>query len=479
MSVRLRTYSWFADARAHAARAAAESWARAARTGERCWIVSPSRGVLDGLRAAAPRTLGVSFLDPGGLRRQLAARLGVELAPPARETMRLAFRLAAKRAGLGGLGGLPAEWLGAMDELDAAGWLRAGPVREDFIPTLIASFASSVLEAPEWLPGVDRRLLARAGEVTVGPPLRIVLLGFDAGHAPRRTLLVAAAQEAAGSGGDAEFLVPLPRHGDLETAGAWIETLETALGTEPEALASEFSPFRPRLAARLTGEETGRRAAPPARGEPPALLVGQSGRDETEAVAQWIVRRLLSKDPAALPVAVLFPARSAASVALGRRLAELGIVHEDRLGARPEPGWAVLMLRAMAGYVRGDERADALLPVLGLREERLRGAAAEDAKPLHALDAFRRLHDNVQDGRARFVATEGFPGAVRPSDGCMGGRDCRGRPSSSLGKWRARPPHAGGRSRRAGRRPLAGVGFARAVGSAERARAGADVCRLP
>src|SRR5450432_3432942 len=170
-------------------------------TGARSWLVCATRGQAGWakarlLRAGVP-LIGLHFLSASSLRRELCLQLEEPLPRSEHEALTLVVRsLAAsipRDRHCVAIAQQPAEWLSALEDLDAAGWLEDASEFARFVPAPLRPFVMRLRrEAGEWLVGVDRRLRLRASSSAKRPNLRVALLGWDASCFGRTDLLAAA-----------------------------------------------------------------------------------------------------------------------------------------------------------------------------------------------------------------------------------------------------------------------------------------------
>ena len=395
MSVTLRTYAHLEDAWAGGVEAwCRESTQRALSSGIRSWLVCATRGqgewIKSRLLRAGEPLLGLSFLTASSLRRELCLRQGLPLPSGEREVLSLVARtFAAMEPGdrrCVTISRQPDDWLLALEELDAAGWLNAPDEFTRFVPDSFREMIYKIREnAPEWLAGVDRRLRDLA------PPeredgLHICFMGWDASNSGRADLLVAGLKNAL----SAVLYSPLPRSGNESIQQTWLEWLEEEFTTISEPCEGQYRPAHAALVDRLESSDLDNQTC-----SPPFLLIGASWMDQVERitryVAEWLVETGRRKTDR---MAIVLPMRNESSVALGRRLAELGIAHENTIGERPEPGWAIRLLRSVVAFHREGSTAAALLNLLAVRAEQIADDWLQRAQR-HFPDEFERLQSSV------------------------------------------------------------------------------------
>jgi PD-(D/E)XK nuclease superfamily len=403
MPASLHAYAHLEDAWA----GGVEAWCRASTeqaltSGARSWLVCATRGQSEWVKARLLRAgvpiVGLEFHDASSLRRHLCQRFGLEAPEPGREILDLLVRWQAfGDSSAQAITRNPRAWLETLAELSSRGWLEDNGVQSALVPKSLASFVRSLADSPAWLPGIDRRLLAaaQADAKSAATPIRLAVLGTDASFSSLAPLLFAAARAAASS----EVFLPLPRAGAEQLHEAWQEAWESELRTEAVLLgASHESPYDA-LIRRLEGTDLDTEAK-----QMPALLVGATWADEVELIAQTIANWLV--EHAELPEArlsVVLAGRGATSIALGQRLASLGIAHDDTLGERPEPGMAVQLLRALIDYHRESASGGALLRLVAVRE-----SARQDGRLAQLERTMTSAHEITQSSHARHLVRDGF-----------------------------------------------------------------------
>ena len=405
MPAAIRSYAHLEDAWADGL----EAWCREATeaaltTGTRSWLVCATRGQAEWVKMRLLRAgvslVGLHFLPASSLRRDLCLRLGEPLPGNEHEALTLVVRSLAGSVPHDrhcvAIVQQPAEWLRGLEDLDAAGWLEDASELARFVPKPLRPFAKRLrLEASEWLVGVDRRLRERA-IATSGArraDLRVAVLGWEASCFGRCDLLAAAISTSS----SATCFVPLPRFANEEVQQGWVNWFSDVFTTTDDPCAALSEPRFGALAGRLEGVDL---ATTPA--EIPGLLVGKTWSDQIELIAGTIARWLMdhSADHDHRLVVVL-PTRNATSVALGRRLTELGITHENGIGERPEPAWEARLLRALVDYHREGCSAAAFLRLLAVRAE-----GVSDSWHEVACDQLPRAFDRLQSGLARHLAVD-------------------------------------------------------------------------
>ncbi len=403
MPVALRSYAHLEDAWTDGL----EAWCRGATdaaltTGARSWLVCATRGQAAWMKARLLRAgvplVGLHFLPASTLRRELCLRLGEPLPGSEHEALTLVARSLAgsvpEDRDCVAIQQQPDEWLRALEDLDAAGWLENAAEFARFVPRPLRPFARRLRnEAVEWLVGVDRRLRERATAAAKRADLRVAILGWEASCFGRCDLLAAAIATSS----SATCFVPLPRFANEEVQQGWVHWFSEVFATTDYPCAAWSEPRFATLAGRLEGVDL---ATTPA--EVPGLLVGRTWSDQIELVAGTIARWLTdhSTDHDHRLVVVL-PTRNATSVALGRRLTEFGIRHENGIGERPEPVWEARLLRALVDYHREGCSAAAFLRLLAVR-----GEGVSDSWHEAASDLLPRAFDRLQSGLARHLAAD-------------------------------------------------------------------------
>ncbi|MBS0658501.1 MAG: PD-(D/E)XK nuclease family protein [Verrucomicrobia bacterium] len=359
-------------------------------SGAESWLVCGSRGQADWARdqllARGGGLLGLRFLSPFAFRARLADALGVPIETTGREVLDFAVRSRAAAHDELNIATDPGGWLEALQEADAAGLLEVPSFRDRLVPRVLGQFIDLLRDDASWLPGVDRRIAA-AAEVHPRGRVRLGLLGLDERQATLLPLIRAAAAWA----GELRLWLPQPRL-VAENAGiAWIETLERVLGVEHEILPHLSEGPNAALVEHLE------RATSDAALTRPEVLTGLRGSDEVELAAEFAGRWLASG--ATGRCAFVFPKAGGGSVLLSRRLQELRLRHEDRLGERPEPSANVRLLRALAAYHREGQSAPALLRLLGVQR-----GQDDPAGQLELETALQRRFVEVQIARAEVCA---------------------------------------------------------------------------
>ena len=397
----LRSYAHLEDAWADGL----ETWCREATEaaltkGTRSWLVCATRGQSAWVKARLLRAgvplIGLHFLQTSSFRRELCLRLGEPLPGSEHEALILVVRSLAGSAPKDrqcvAIVQQPAEWLRALEDLDAAGWLEDASEFARFVPKPLRSFAKRLrLEASEWLGGVDRRLRERASAAPKRADLSVAVLDWEASCFGHTDLLAAAIATSA----SAACFAPLPRFANEEVQQGWLDWVSETFSTTDDPCAGLTETRYGSLTDRLEGVDL---ATMPV--EVPGLLVGKTWSDQieliTREVAHWLVEHRADH---AHRLVVVLPTRNATSVALGRRLAELSITHENTIGERPEPAWEARALRALVEYYREGCSAAAFLRLLAVRAE-----GVDDSWREEAADRLPRAFDRVQSGLAKHVA---------------------------------------------------------------------------
>ncbi len=404
MPASLHAYAHLEDAWA----GGVESWCRrstdlALSAGTRSWLVCATRGQAEWVKSRLLRAhiplLGQQFLQTSTLRRELCLQLGEPLPASEHETLTLVVRTLAFAAPNDrqcvAIGQHADEWLQALEELDAAGWLQQTSEFNRFVPKPLRLFVQKLRrEAPEWLAGVDRRLRERAEkESTKSSKLRVAFLGWDASCFRRADLFAATASTALTT----TCFVPLPRVADEEPQQQWQSWLARTLASEDDPCVPCLEPPHATLTSRLEGADLGGGPI-----EPPGLLVGKRWSDQIETIVTAVVGWLRDhRDRSTARIAIVLPTRNPTSVALGRRLSELGITHENSLGERPEPAWEARLLRSMLEYQSEGGSAADYMRLLSVRAE-----GVNDGWHAEAARCLPRAFDRLQSGLARHLVTE-------------------------------------------------------------------------
>jgi PD-(D/E)XK nuclease superfamily len=407
MPASLHAYAHLEDAWA----GGVEVWCREATdlaltAGTRSWLVCATRGQGEWvksrlLRAGVP-LVGLEFLDPSALRRRLCGILQVAAPGTGRELMELLVRWHGRNdPGAIAATETPGQWLKALTELAEAGWLDEARMVRDFVPASLRAYVGSLQDSPLWLPGVDQNLLAAAAhQARSTPPVqRLCLLGFDPSSLPLTNLLLAAIRAADSQ----RMFVPSPRAGNETLNEAWLSVFESALGTAAEVCASFSDARYDALIRRLEGADLDGEIS-----HAPSFLVAATWKDQIELVADSIAS-WLDSDTTGLAdrLAVVVPERGATSIALSRRLADVGIAHDDTLGERPEPAWSVQLQRAIVTYLLDGTSGGALLRLLAARE-----SVASDGRLLATEATMHRRHEDTQRAEARHLVRGDFSAAV-------------------------------------------------------------------
>lgn len=359
-------------------------------TGAETWLVCGSRGQADWARdqllAKGGGHLGLRFLSPFAFRARLADALEVPIETTGREVLDFAVRSRAATHGEVHIATDPGGWLDALQEADAAGLLEVPSFRDRLVPRLLGQFVDHLRDDASWLPGVDRRIAA-AAEVHPRGRLRLGLLGLDERQATLLPLIRAVAAWA----GELQVWLPQPRLVAEQAGMAWIETLERVLGVEHEILPHPAEGPNAALVEHIENASSGE-------GLPqPQILTGLRASDEIELAAEFAGRWLASG--ATGRCAFVFPRAGGGSVLLSRKLHELRLRHEDRLGERPEPSANVRLLRALAAYHREAQSAPALLRLLGVQR-----GQEDPAGQLELESTLQRRFVEVQIARAEVCA---------------------------------------------------------------------------
>ena len=431
MADSLHAYAHLEDAWAGGVEAwCRESSGRALSSGTRSWLVCATRGQGEWVKArllhAGLPLVGLELLDPSRLRRRLCALLRIDPPGTGRELLELLVRwhgrddAAAKPAAEN-----PAAWLNSLGELAEAGWLDEEGVLRTFVPPSLRTLVRELRDSPHWLPGIDQRLLASAAKderkETLAPQL--CLLGFDPQALPLTNLLTAAIHFAASS----QMFVPSPRAGNESLHESWLVAFESALKAEIEPTDSlADAPYDP-LIRRLEGVDLDGKIP-----HTPNYLVAVTWNDQieliTDSIAKW-----LEENPGVADsrLVVVVPGRGATSIAVSRRLSEVGIAHDDALGERPEPSWPVRLQRAIVDYLLDGSSGAGLLRLLAVRE-----SASADGHLLLAEDSMRRRHEVTQRTEARNLVREDLSAEVvatlRKWDGELSVREARDRWNAAI-----------------------------------------------
>ena len=398
-----------------------EAWCREATEvtlceGTRSWLVCATRGQSEWVKARLLRAqlplVGLEFLDPSALRRRLCGDFRIATPGTGRELMELLVRWHGRNdPGAVAAAQAPGQWLKALAELAESRWLDETRVAHEFVPASLRAFVENIPDSPHWLPGVDQKLLLAATKQSLSGPFagRLCLLGFDAASLPLADLLLAAIRAA----DSPRMFTPAPRAGNETLHEAWLAIFESALGTSAEMVGSVADARYEPLIRRLEGTDLDGDIS-----HAPSYLVGATWPDQVELVADAIARWLETQGSAAdTRLAVVVPDRGATSIALSRRLAELGIAHDDTLGERPEPAWPVRCQRAVVTYLLDGCSGGALLRLLAVRES----VAADDGRLLATEATMGKRHEVTQRAEAQHLVRGDFPAGV----------------VAALGKWDA------------------------------------------
>jgi RecB family exonuclease len=386
MTPRLKLYRCIEDAWNDGVRDWLEGAAARTLAGRRNWMIVANRGQIRWLRqkslAAGITTVGVRYLDPHALRREMCAMVGLETVLLDGATLEFVLRISALRledVESRSVARNPSAYLRAMEELAFAGVEDGAIARE-----LGSGYA--------WAPGVDAALAKSAAPA----PLACCCVGWDAANWEDANLLSAAVAWSK----ECELYVAMPRSVDEKLHQEWIGELEDRLGVaSTECTAGDFKSANEELVERLEGADLGSDTALCV-----DFLIGQEWADEMNLVRDDVIAWLASSRNDAR-LAVIAPRRSASSIHLVRLLTEAGIAVLDETGARQEPPYDVQLQREIVRYHLLDCDVDALLGFIALLARCDAGAKLD---PSSAQAWLRNRFSQVQSRNSRLLVQADF-----------------------------------------------------------------------
>ena len=331
-------------------------------SGAEAWVVVPTRAQAGWLRRrcleSGQALLGVKFLTPGSLRRELSMQLDLETRALGRESLEFLLRLQAlKRSSpeARSVALSPTGCLQALDDLGRAGWTGEETDLGE-IPSPVDEWLKILGRSGAWTPSIDAELRRRSlvnGTCSLpekkrdphvsarNSEIHLLIFGWDAAFFPESTLLEAAVESATTS----LLLVPSPRGSSPDQDMVWVSYLEKLLGVEAEICpASEFRSVNEELVERLVrrGEGQGSLTLP-------LFLAGESTDDQVAMVQKQLLL-WLKEGSCHERIALIVPAPGPLSLELCSQMLAAGLPFHDEAGRPEHPPLEMQLQGLLSGY---------------------------------------------------------------------------------------------------------------------------------
>ncbi|MDZ4788187.1 MAG: PD-(D/E)XK nuclease family protein [Blastochloris sp.] len=343
-------------------------WLRAraasALAGESVWVVLPTQAQALWLRQrclyAGLALIGVKFLTPGSLRKQMCRVLDVETNTMGRESLEFLLRLQALKGSSPQARSValsPGDCLRALDDLGRAGWTGEETDLGE-VPSPVKDWLTILGKSGAWTPALDKKLQHKAMEIRPDShKIAILVYGWDANLYSEHTLLKAAACVS----DSMLVLVPAPRISSHDLDASWVDFLEKLWNTEAEICpASDFISASDTLVERLVRRGEGNGIL-----TPPLLLAGKTAQDQLALVENQLLKWLV-EGSAQDRIALVFCGSSPLSLQLTSRLLELEIPFHDEVGHLEYPDMDLQVQRVLADYFLSNGNVYLFLDLLDL-----------------------------------------------------------------------------------------------------------------
>lgn len=317
--------------------------------GELPWVVVPARSQVGWIRRRCLESgislLGIKFLTPASLRREMSRLLGLKTTAMGRESLEFLLRLQA----LKGKGAVsqsvalsPSNCLQALDDLGRAGWTGEETDLGE-VPSPVKDWLKILSLTGAWTPTIDQNLVTAAFEKNrqEQSPIHVLFYAWDAGLFPEIRLLEATLALAT----SANLLVPSPRGTSPDPDMLWIEYLEKITMVQAvDCPASGFISKNEAFVEKLTLKGEGGTNF-----QPVPLLVGFDAEDQLALVIKQLVS-WLQADFSHSCVALIFPNASSLALRMTRELTRLGYPFYDEVGFPEYPEADMQVQQALANY---------------------------------------------------------------------------------------------------------------------------------